>query len=408
MADNITLNSGSGGATLSTDEVASAHIQRVKLTDGTDGSAAAIPGDATNGLDVDVTRVQGTVTISGTVTANAGTNLNTSTLALESGGNLAAIRGAVSGTEMQVDVVAALPAGTNNIGDVDVLSVVPGTAATNLGKAVGAAAGATDTGVSILGIRDDALSTLSDPEADYVPVRLNANGALWTVHDGNITVTPNGGSMPVNDNGAALSIDLNGVTPSVGSGVTGTGTLRVNLASDVALPPGTNNIGDVDVLTVNGVAPAFGSGVRGSTVQRVTVATDDVVPASQSGTWTVGMAPATSGGLLVSRAVSAASTNATSAKGSAGQVFGWAVFNTNASARYLKIYNKATAPTVGTDTPVLTITIPGNTAGAGANVEFANGIAFGTGIGWALTTGVADSDTGAVAANEIVVNLMYK
>ena len=46
--------------------------------------------DITNGLDVDVTRVSGTVTVAGTVTANAGTNLNTSLLALESGGNLAA------------------------------------------------------------------------------------------------------------------------------------------------------------------------------------------------------------------------------------------------------------------------------------------------------------------------------
>lgn len=46
--------------------------------------------DTTNGLDVDVTRVGGTVTVSGSVTANAGTNLNTSALALETGGNLAA------------------------------------------------------------------------------------------------------------------------------------------------------------------------------------------------------------------------------------------------------------------------------------------------------------------------------
>jgi hypothetical protein len=49
------------------------------------------------------------------------------------------------------------------------------------------------------------------------------------------------------------------------------------IAGATALPAGTNNIGDVDVLTVNGQAPAFGSGVRGSAVQRVTVATDDVV-----------------------------------------------------------------------------------------------------------------------------------
>jgi hypothetical protein len=49
---------------------------------------------------------------SGTVTANAGTNLNTSALALETGGNLAAaatslalLDNAISGSEMQVDVV---------------------------------------------------------------------------------------------------------------------------------------------------------------------------------------------------------------------------------------------------------------------------------------------------------------
>ena len=37
-------------------------------------------------------------------------------------GDLATLSGAVSGTEMQVDIVASLPAGTNNIGDVDVLT----------------------------------------------------------------------------------------------------------------------------------------------------------------------------------------------------------------------------------------------------------------------------------------------
>lgn len=72
--------------------------------------------------------------------------------------------------------------------------------------------------------------------------------------------------------------------------VTVTGTVTANLAAgtnnigdvDVltlpALSAGTNNIGDVDVLTINGVAPAFGTGLRGATVQRVTIATDDSVP----------------------------------------------------------------------------------------------------------------------------------
>lgn len=69
MADNLTLNSGTGGSTLSTDEVTRAtvvqHVQYVKLMNGTDAAVDVIPGEATNGLDVDVTRVQGTVTVDG-------------------------------------------------------------------------------------------------------------------------------------------------------------------------------------------------------------------------------------------------------------------------------------------------------------------------------------------------------
>lgn len=122
----------------------------------------------------------------------------------------------------------------------------------------------------------------------------------------------------------------------------------------------------------------------------------------------VKLMPATANGCSVSRTISAASTNAASIKSGAGQLYGIVATNINAAVRYLKIYNKASAPTVGTDVPVLTIALPGNTAGAGLAVDLSNGIAFTTGIAAALTTGVADSDTGAVAANELVVHLIYK
>lgn len=41
-----------------------------------------------------------------------------------------------------------------------------------------------------------------------------------------------------------------------------------------ALPAGTNNIGDVDILTVNGQAPAFGSGTTSAATQRMVIASD--------------------------------------------------------------------------------------------------------------------------------------
>lgn len=115
------------------------------------------------------------------------------------------------------------------------------------------------------------------------------------------------------------------------------------------------------------------------------------------------------GGYTPSKTVSAASTNATSLKATAGVVGGVYASNINAAARYLKFYNKSSAPTVGTDIPVQTYLIPGNTAGGGTNIPIPErGIAFSAGIAWALTTGVQDSDTGAVAANDLVVNILYR
>jgi hypothetical protein len=187
------------------------------------------------------------------------------------------------------------------------------------------------------------------------------------------------------------------------------GRLDVNLGAApatvtvAALPTGANNIGDVDVLTI-----AAGDNNIGNV---------DLASAIPAGTNLIGRVnpePETTGGLTIGPGsgrslLSAASTNATSVKASAGQVYALYAHNINAAVRYLKLYNKASAPTVGTDTPVLTLPIPGNTAGAGFVLDTGGmGIAFATGIALALTTGVADADTGAVAANEIVVTVLFK
>lgn len=101
---------------------------------------------------------------------------------------------------------------------------------------------------------------------------------------------------------------------------------------------------------------------------------------------------------------STADTNLVSVKGTAGTLYGVSVNNTNAAARYLKIYNKASAPVLATDIPVLVIPIP---AGGTATQDFSVGLRFSLGIAMALTTGAADTDTGAVAAGEHKVALSY-
>lgn len=79
--------------------------------------------------------------------------------------------------EASVAVTSALPAGTNNIGDVDVLSVIPGTGATNLGKAEDSVHASGDVGVMALAVRQDASAALA-ADGDYTPLQTNANGEL--------------------------------------------------------------------------------------------------------------------------------------------------------------------------------------------------------------------------------------
>jgi hypothetical protein len=114
----------------------------------------------------------------------------------------------------------------------------------------------------------------------------------------------------------------------------------------------------------------------------------------------------TGNGCTPFKRISTLGTNAENVKSSAGNLYAALVSNTNAVARYLKLYDKATAPTVGTDTPVWTCLIPPNSAGF--TISIPPGLSFTLGIGIGITTGVADADTGAVAADEIVVNLAYK
>jgi hypothetical protein len=127
--------------------------------------------------------------------------------------------------------------------------------------------------------------------------------------------------------------------------------------------------------------------------------------ASVTAPWPTSETPKTTGGLLSTNLVSAASTNATVVKASAGAVYAIFASNANAAWRYLKIYNKATAPTVGTDTPVITIGIPPNDT---VSHTLPGGHTNTAGIGIALTTESTTAGTTAVAANEIVVNVAYK
>ncbi|MES0164829.1 hypothetical protein NKJ87_02390 [Mesorhizobium sp. M0027] len=96
-------------------------------------------------------------------------------------------------------------------------------------------------------------------------------------------------------------------------------------------------------------------------------------------------------------ASAAASTNVTSAKGSATDVHLVEGTSARGSVCYFKVWNKATVATVGTDVPVLVKAIPPN-----ADFFFdLKGHYLSAGYCYAFTTGPTDGDTGALAAGDI-------
>jgi hypothetical protein len=90
-------------------------------------------------------------------------------------------------------------------------------------------------------------------------------------------------------------------------------------------------------------------------------------------------------------AVTTASTNVVSVKASAGTVYGVTLSNPTATPVFYKLFNKASAPTLGTDVPLVTIPVPATSATIHQ---------FGA-LGLRFSTGVASAVTGAMAAADV-------
>jgi hypothetical protein len=489
MADNTTLNSGTGGDVIATDDIAGVKYQIVKLAYGALDTATLVSSanpvpvnDASGSLTVDnagtfatqetgaaltalqlidnIVLAEDAASVSGDpgvlalavrqdadatsvsasgdytalqVDANGYLKVNIKAGAGSGGTALADAaaftRGTTSATPVSARVETSAPTLTN--GNSGVLSLTTGGALRVdissggvPGFAEDAAATSGDTGVQILAVRQDTLASSTSTDGDYASVKVNNVGRVYT--SATVDAALPAGSNVIGALTANQSVNvaqINGVTPLMGSGATGTGSHRVTIATDgqgqlvdnAAFTDGTTRV-DVagfifdetagTALTENDVAAA-----RVDSKRAIVMVTEDGTTRGQrqavnsSGGASVTIQTHTSGGPSLARVAAAASTNATSTKASAGQVYGWTLINTSAAYKFVKFYNKASAPTVGTDTPVFTIPVP---ASSGVNIEYSTGIPFATGIAWAITNLVADSDTTAVSANDVHGFIIYK
>lgn len=189
MADNVILSAGtSDGPTLATDEVTRAavvqHVQYVKLMNGTDAAVDVIPGEATNGLDVDVTRLPALPAGANTIGA---VNLAEYT---PSSGRLPIELDAAALAALETITVAAvsapLPAGTNNIGDVDIASIAAGD--NNIGNVdvITLPGAAHDSAISGNPVRIAGRAIT----ADYTSVTSGDTADLVTTLNGRLVVQP--------------------------------------------------------------------------------------------------------------------------------------------------------------------------------------------------------------------------
>lgn len=105
-----------------------------------------------------------------------------------------------------------------------------------------------------------------------------------------------------------------------------------------------------------------------------------------------------SGGTTTTRILSAGATdNATIVKASAGKLYRITGQNKRASSIFIKLYNKATAPTSG-DTPVITEEV---LASSRFVLDWSNlGRYFSTGIGMRVTAAAADADATLLTAGD--------
>lgn len=155
-------------------------------------------------------------------------------------------------------------------------------------------------------------------------------------------------------------------------------------------------------LNVTALASGSFVGTIVFSTQPGVLASYGVAVSQQSSPWISSLQPATSGGWLISSQTALTNT-VIAAKASAGQVGGHMFYNPNSSVSYIQAFNVASGSvTLGTTAPTLVIPIP---AAAAANVEWANGIAFGTAISFAATT----TATGNTAPTTALTGfLLYK
>lgn len=352
MSDGIAITAGTGTTVATDDCGGSGHTQIVKLAISTNGSATLIPCDATDGLLVNL-GTNNDVTVTGSLTNISGT------ISLPTGAATAAKQPALG---------TAGSASSDVITVQGIASMTPFQIADNSGSL-----------------------TVDAPVGTPVFVRLSDGSSAITTLPVSLASVPshavtNAGTFAVQVDGSALT-SLQLIDDTV-------------YTDDAAFTPGTSKVLGIGFVADEGSTDSVDEGDIGAA--RMTLDRKQIITPQ----------PHTAGGLSIFRSLDLDESEE-EVKGSAGCIYKIRITNFSTSARYVKVYdNTAAGTTVGSTTPIDTIPIPGAVSASQPTVITeaygGMGITCATGITVAATTALADADTGAPSANDVVVTVLYK
>ena len=385
MADNVVLNSGSGGSTIATDDIGGIQHQLIKVEYGDDGSAIPVslsyplPVVLSTGSVIGITGATSNLGVTGSVYNLPGTNI------------IGGVTGSFYPTTQAITGSIHLLPGSNMIGG------VTGTFWQNTQSITGSIYNLAGTNI------------IGGVTGTFYPTTQAVTGSMYIVPGSNII-------------GGVTGTFYQTIQPVTGSVYNLPGTNIIGGVTGNFYPTTQAVTGSVYLLSGGNILGGV-TGVFWQVTQPVSIANNVPITGCDLGvTGTVGLSssdntignmsliPRMSGGLSYSSTISIAnSPNLTQVKSGVTQVYNMYITNTNILPRYIKVYDKASGNVVvGTTTPDLNLLIPANIGGAGFHLSWSPGIAFTGGMSYILTTGAIATDTGAVAANEIIANVFYK
>jgi hypothetical protein len=237
------------------------------------------------------------------------------------------------------------------------------------------------------------------------PLSLTTGGLLRV--DGSGVTQPVSGTVSITANSAVNVAQVGGTSVS-GANVVDAGNtaFRVNCVVGCAFTAFTDNAaftaGSSTVVNLGAVFNDSITNLTSGSAGAMRLTTDRMlfVNAAKFGGAT--------GGASECNLQSAASTNSTNCKASAGTLYGYEIINTTATLYYLRLYNASSAPTCSSATGFIrSIPIPASATGAGVVRDTAVGTSYGTGLGFCLTGGPSSTDN-TNAATGVFISLSYR